>query len=110
MDINDLGVAIVIDDRYSDHRYLRLPWLSAGQSQDFPVPLEFAPGHHELTVIVDPGCRGPGRAGPIGRTDPGAFPFVSREPETCVAAVCRVSAVCISCGPQWSQYTGAGGK
>lgn len=56
MDINDLGVAIVIDDRYSKHRYLRLPWLSAGESQEFPVPLNLPSGRHEVTVVADPNC------------------------------------------------------
>ena len=56
MDINDLGVAIVIDDRYSKHRYLRLPWLSAGESQEFSVPLNLPSGRHEVTVVADPNC------------------------------------------------------
>ena len=54
LDVSDVGVAVVIDDRYSDHRYLRLPWLAAGQSEQFTVPLELAPGTHRVEVIADP--------------------------------------------------------
>ena len=54
LDVSDVGVAVVINDRYSDHRYLRLPWLAAGESEQFMVPLELAPGTHRLEVIADP--------------------------------------------------------
>jgi hypothetical protein len=54
MDTNDLGIAIVINDRYRDHRYLRLPWLSAGESQEFSVPLDLPAGRHEVAVVADP--------------------------------------------------------
>jgi len=54
LDVSDVGVAVVIDDRYSDHRYLRLPWLAAGESERFTLPLELAPGRHRLEVIADP--------------------------------------------------------
>jgi hypothetical protein len=54
LDVSDVGVAVVINDRYSDHRYLRLPWLAAGESEQFTVPLELAPGMHRLEVIADP--------------------------------------------------------
>jgi hypothetical protein len=54
MDISDVGVAIVIDDRYSDHRYLRLPWLAAGHEERFSLSLDLAPGPHRLEVIADP--------------------------------------------------------
>ena len=54
LDVSDVGVAVVIDDRYSDHRYLRIPWLAAGARQAFTLNLELAAGPHELLVVVDP--------------------------------------------------------
>jgi len=54
MDVSDVGVAVVIDDRYSDHRYLRLPWLVAGGHENFELPLDLCPGRHHLAVIADP--------------------------------------------------------
>lgn len=54
LDVSDVGVALVIDDRYSSHRYLRLPWLAAGESEAFTVPLALSPGRHRLEVIADP--------------------------------------------------------
>jgi hypothetical protein len=54
LDVSDVGVAVVVDDRYSSHRYLRLPWLAAGEQEEFSVPLELAPGRHRLEVIADP--------------------------------------------------------
>ena len=54
LDVSDVGVAVVIDDRYSGHRYLRLPWLAAGESEQFTVPLELGGGSHRLEVIADP--------------------------------------------------------
>jgi hypothetical protein len=54
MDVSDVGVAVVIDDRYSDHRYLRLPWLAAGQEERFTLALDLLPGPHRLEVIADP--------------------------------------------------------
>jgi hypothetical protein len=54
LDVSDVGVAVVVDDRYSSHRYLRLPWLAAGDAETFTVPLELVPGHHRLEVIADP--------------------------------------------------------
>jgi hypothetical protein len=54
LDVSDVGVALVIDDRYSSHRYLRLPWLAAGEQEEFSVPLELPPGRHRLEVIADP--------------------------------------------------------
>ena len=54
MDVSDVGVAVVIDDRYSDHRYLRLPWLAAGGSEDFNLPVPLPRGEHRLEVIADP--------------------------------------------------------
>jgi len=54
MDVSDVGVAVVIDDRYSDHRYLRLPWVAAGASEQFSLPLALPLGQHHLEVIADP--------------------------------------------------------
>ena len=54
MDVSDVGVAVVVDDRYSGHRYLRLPWLAAGATERFRVPLDLPPGSHHLEVIADP--------------------------------------------------------
>jgi hypothetical protein len=54
LDVSDVGVAVVVDDRYSSHRYLRLPWLAAGDAEAFTVPLELTPGRHRLEVIADP--------------------------------------------------------
>lgn len=54
LDVSDVGIAVVIDDRYSDHRYLRLPWLAAGDTKDFTLPLGLAPGRHEILVLADP--------------------------------------------------------
>jgi hypothetical protein len=44
----------VIDDRYSGHRYLRLPWLAAGEEEHFTLALDLSPGPHRLEVIADP--------------------------------------------------------
>jgi len=54
MDVSDVGVAVVVNDRYSSHRYLRLPWLNAGEREQFSVPLELPAGSHRLEVIADP--------------------------------------------------------
>lgn len=54
MDVSDVGVAVVVNDRYSGHRYLRLPWLAAGASETFLVPLQLPAGTHHLEVIADP--------------------------------------------------------
>ncbi|KEF42280.1 MAG: hypothetical protein ER33_07090 [Cyanobium sp. CACIAM 14] len=54
LDVSDVGIAVVLDDRYSDHRYLRLPWLAAGASQSFRLPLLLPPGRHEVLVLADP--------------------------------------------------------
>ncbi|MEB3307753.1 MAG: CARDB domain-containing protein [Cyanobacteriota bacterium] len=54
MDVSDVGVAVVVDDRYSNHRYLRIPWLAAGGSETFEVPLNLLSGPHRLEVIADP--------------------------------------------------------
>ncbi len=54
LDVSDVGVAVVLNDRYSDHRYLRLPWLAAGGCEQFSVPLCLETGVHRLEVIADP--------------------------------------------------------
>lgn len=54
MDVSDVGVAVVIDDSFSSHRYLRLPWIKAGESEDFSMPLSLSPGDHNISVIADP--------------------------------------------------------
>ena len=54
LDASDLDVVVVIDDRWSGHRHLRLPWLAAGERESFAMPLELPDGAHEIAVIVDP--------------------------------------------------------
>jgi hypothetical protein len=54
MDVSNVGVAVVVDDRYSSHRFLHVPWLDAGASETFQVPLELPAGRHRLEVIADP--------------------------------------------------------
>ena len=54
LDASDIGVALVINDRWSDHRYLHLPWLAAGAAERVSMSLELPPGPHHLEVIVDP--------------------------------------------------------
>ena len=54
MDVSDVGIAVVIDNAYDSHRYLRLPWLSAGDHEDFSLDLPLVPGEHRLQVIADP--------------------------------------------------------
>jgi hypothetical protein len=54
LDASDIGVAVVLNDRYSDHRYLHLPWLAAGAAERISLPLKLPPGTHRLEVIVDP--------------------------------------------------------
>lgn len=54
LDASDIGVAVVINDRYGSHRYLHLPWLAAGAAERVSMPLELPPGDHKLEVIADP--------------------------------------------------------
>ena len=54
LDVSDVGVAVVVDDSYSGHRYLRLPWLAAGDAETFALPMPLAPGRHRIQVIADP--------------------------------------------------------
>ena len=53
LDVSDIGVVVVVDDRYSDHRFLRVPWLDAGGEERFTMPLGLEAGEHDLVVIVD---------------------------------------------------------
>ncbi|MFL0781765.1 MAG: CARDB domain-containing protein [Prochlorococcus sp.] len=54
LDVSDVGVAVVINDRFSDHRYLRMPWLEAGSSEQFRIPLDLDGTGHRITVVADP--------------------------------------------------------
>ena len=54
LDVSDVGVAVVVNDRYSGHHYLSLPWLEAGAEETFAVPLGLEPGRHHLEVLADP--------------------------------------------------------
>ncbi len=54
MDVSDVGVAVVINDRYSSRRYIRIPWLSAGENEDFTLELPLPSGQQLITVIADP--------------------------------------------------------
>ena len=54
LDVSDVGVAIVIDDCYSSHRYLRLPWMEAGAIEQFAVPLHLTAANRRIEVIADP--------------------------------------------------------
>ena len=54
LDVSDVGVAVVVDDLYSSHCYVRLPWLTAGESEEFALPFRLAPGGHRLEVLADP--------------------------------------------------------
>jgi hypothetical protein len=54
LDVSDVGVAVVLDDLYSSHCYGRLPWLTAGESEDFALPFCLAPGAHRFDVVADP--------------------------------------------------------
>lgn len=54
LDVSDVGVAVVLDDLYSSHCYVRLPWLTAGDSEDFALPFCLAPGAHRIDVVADP--------------------------------------------------------
>jgi len=54
LDASGVGVAVVVDDRWSSRRYLRLPWLAAGAQEAFRMPLPLPAGEHALEVCVDP--------------------------------------------------------
>ena len=54
LDVSDVGIAVVVDNSYSNHRFLRLPWMDAGSSEQFSMPWELASGRHCLEVVADP--------------------------------------------------------
>lgn len=54
MDVSDIGIDVVPDDCYSLREYLRLPWLAAGESESFSLPLVLPAGAHRILVAVDP--------------------------------------------------------
>ena len=54
LDVSDVGVAVVVDDRFSDHRYLQIPWMNAGESESFSLAWPLPPGQHSIAVIADP--------------------------------------------------------
>lgn len=54
LDVNDVGISVVLDNSYSSHRYVRIPWMDAGGSEDFAVAWELTPGAHQIEVIADP--------------------------------------------------------
>jgi len=54
LDVSDVGIAVVVNNRYSDHRYLRLPWMEAGGSERFSMAWSLASGDHVVEVVVDP--------------------------------------------------------
>ena len=54
LDVSDVGIAVVVNNRYGDHRYLRLPWMEAGGSERFSIAWALSPGRHDVEVWVDP--------------------------------------------------------
>lgn len=54
LDISDVGIDVVPDDTYSKRQYLRLPWLAAGASESFSLPMQLDTGRHSVLVAVDP--------------------------------------------------------
>ena len=44
----------MLDDLYSSQCYVRLPWLTAGEGEDFALPFCLAPGAHRFDVVADP--------------------------------------------------------
>ncbi len=54
LDVSDVGVAVVVNDRFGDHRYLRLPWLAAGEQESFSLDWPLLKGQHRVEVIADP--------------------------------------------------------
>lgn len=54
LDVSDVGIAVVVNNRYSDHRFLRLPWMEAGGSEHFSMAWSLSPGSHDVEVVVDP--------------------------------------------------------
>ena len=54
LDVSDVGVAVVINDRFSDHRYLQIPWMDAGASESYSLAWPLPPGQHSIAVVADP--------------------------------------------------------
>ncbi len=54
LDVSDVGVAVVVNDRFSDHRYLQIPWMNAGDSESYSLAWAFPSGVHRIAVIADP--------------------------------------------------------
>ena len=54
LDVSDVGVAVVVNDRFSDHRYLQIPWMDAGASESYNLAWELPRGEHSITVVADP--------------------------------------------------------
>ena len=52
LDVNDVGISVVLDDSYSSHRYVRIPWMDADGSEDFCLAWELAPGAHLIEVVA----------------------------------------------------------
>ena len=54
LDVSYVGVAVIVDDRFSDHRYVQIPWMDAGASESYSLTWTFPPGRHSISVIADP--------------------------------------------------------
>ena len=54
LDVSDVGVAVIVNDRFSDHRYLQIPWMNAGASESYSLAWQLPPGQHSISVIADP--------------------------------------------------------
>ena len=54
LDVSDVGVAVVVNDRFHDHRYLQIPWMDAGASQSYSLTWPLPPGQHSIAVVADP--------------------------------------------------------
>ena len=54
LDVSDVGVAVVVNDRFSDHRYLQIPWMDAGANESYSLAWPLPPGQHSITVVADP--------------------------------------------------------
>ena len=54
LDVSDVGVAVVVNDRFSDHRYLQIPWMDAGASESYSLSWPLPPGQHSIAVVADP--------------------------------------------------------
>ena len=54
MDVSNVGVAVVLNDSYASHRYVRIPWMNAGESESFTMAWDLPAGRHQFAVLVDP--------------------------------------------------------